>query len=132
MERGGWVWDLPQIQRRRLIDNVVDVTSSKVKPARESRWGWKLIPILGPAVIVLAAIAYLVVFGSVISFVAYLYALQKLPTAQVSIYAYINPVVAVLAGWLFFSEALTVFIIAGVLITLYGVYLVNQSVMKMK
>ena len=31
MERSGWVWDLPQIQRRRLIDNVVDVTSSKVK-----------------------------------------------------------------------------------------------------
>ena len=31
MGRGGWVWDLPQIQRRRLIDNVVDVTSSKVQ-----------------------------------------------------------------------------------------------------
>jgi PAS domain S-box-containing protein len=31
MAHGGWVWDLPQIQRRRLIDNVVDVTSSKVK-----------------------------------------------------------------------------------------------------
>lgn len=75
-----------------------------------------------------AAIAYLVVFGSVISFVAYLYALQKLPTARVSIYAYINPVVAVLLGWLLFSELLTPFIITGVLITLYGVYLVNKSV----
>jgi PAS domain S-box-containing protein len=31
MARGGWNWDLPQIQRRRLIDNVVDVTSSKIK-----------------------------------------------------------------------------------------------------
>lgn len=79
-----------------------------------------------------AAIAYLVLFGSVISFVAYLYALQKLPTEQVSIYAYINPVVAVLSGWVMFGEPLTAFIITGVLITLYGVYLVNQSVMKMK
>jgi drug/metabolite transporter (DMT)-like permease len=78
------------------------------------------------------AIAYLVVFGSIISFVAYLYALQKLPTAQVSIYAYINPVVAVLTGWLVFGEPLTAFIIGGMLTTLYGVYLVNQSVMKMK
>ena len=44
------------------------------------------------------AIGYLVIFGSVVSFMAYLYALQNLPTAQVSIYAYINPVVAVLFG----------------------------------
>jgi serine/threonine protein kinase len=31
MEHGGWIWDLPQIQRLRLIDNVVDVTSSRIK-----------------------------------------------------------------------------------------------------
>jgi drug/metabolite transporter (DMT)-like permease len=77
-----------------------------------------------------AGIAYLVVFGSVISFIAYLYALQNLPTEQVSIYAYINPVVAVLLGSLLLGEFLTPFIVAGVLITLYGVYLVNRSVMR--
>jgi drug/metabolite transporter (DMT)-like permease len=75
-----------------------------------------------------ASIAYLVIFGSVISFIAYLYALQNLPTEQVSIYAYINPIVAVLLGWMIFGETLTAFIIIGVLITLYGVYLVNRSV----
>jgi drug/metabolite transporter (DMT)-like permease len=75
-------------------------------------------------------ISYLVIFGSVLSFIAYLYALQKLPTEQVSIYAYINPVVAVLLGSLLFGELLTPFIVVGVLITLYGVYLVNRSVMK--
>jgi drug/metabolite transporter (DMT)-like permease len=79
-----------------------------------------------------AGIAYLVIFGSVISFIAYLYALQNLPTEQVSIYAYINPIVAVLLGWMLFGEMLTPFIIAGVLVTLYGVYLVNRSIMKMK
>jgi drug/metabolite transporter (DMT)-like permease len=76
------------------------------------------------------AIVYLVVFGSVISFIAYLYALQNLPTQQVSIYAYINPIVAVLLGAILFSEVLTPFIIAGVLITLYGVYLVNRAAVK--
>jgi drug/metabolite transporter (DMT)-like permease len=68
----------------------------------------------------------------VISFIAYLYALQNLPTEQVSIYAYINPIVAVLLGWMLFGEVLTSFIIAGVLVTLYGVYLVNRSIMKLK
>ncbi|RPD44497.1 drug/metabolite-transporting permease [Paracnuella aquatica] len=75
-----------------------------------------------------AAIAYLTVFSSVAAFVAYLYALQRLPTAQVSLYAYINPVIAIVLSALFFSEPLTVFIIVGTLITLYGVWLVNKAV----
>ena len=77
-----------------------------------------------------AAISYLVIFGSVISFIAYLYALQNLSTEQTSIYAYINPVVAVLIGTLFFGEHMTVFIAAGGLITLYGVFVINKSLKK--
>jgi drug/metabolite transporter (DMT)-like permease len=73
------------------------------------------------------AIAYLVIFGSMIAFIAYLYALQNLPTEQASIYAYINPVVAVLSGWIIFSEKLTPFIIVGGAVTLLGVYLVNKA-----
>ena len=74
------------------------------------------------------AIAYLALFGSVISFVAYLYALQNLPTEQASLYAYINPVVALFAGVLISGDELTLLIFVGVLITLYGVRLVNKSV----
>lgn len=77
-----------------------------------------------------AAISYLVIFGSVISFVAYLYALQNLPTEQASIYAYINPIVAVILGSLIFGEKLTIFIAVGGLITLVGVYIVNQVYRK--
>lgn len=77
------------------------------------------------------AIAYLVLAGSVIAFMAYLYALQHLPTEQVSLYAYINPVVAVLLGWVWLDERLTGYIIGGMLITLVGVYLVNKSVAKL-
>ncbi len=73
------------------------------------------------------AIAYLVIFGSVLSFIAYLYALQRLPTAQVSLYAYINPVVAVLISAWLFEENLTLLIGIGGVVTLYGVYLVNQT-----
>jgi drug/metabolite transporter (DMT)-like permease len=78
-----------------------------------------------------AAIGYLVLFGSVVAFAAYLYMLQNLPTEQASIYSYINPVVAVLLGWILFGEILTPFIIVGALITLYGVYLVNRAAMKL-
>lgn len=73
------------------------------------------------------AIAYLVVFGSVISFIAYLYALQHLSTEQTSIYAYINPIVAMILGWIIFGEKLTIFIAIGGLIALGGVYLVNKA-----
>ncbi len=74
-----------------------------------------------------ASIGYLVIFGSLLAFVAYLYALQNLPTEQASIYAYINPMVAVLLGWIIFNEKLTVFIAVGGLVALLGVYLVNKA-----
>lgn len=74
-----------------------------------------------------AAIAYLVIFGSLIAFICYLYALQNLPTEQVSIYAYVNPMVAVLCGWIIFGENITIFITVGGLVTLLGVYLVNKA-----
>src|SRR6185436_13763398 len=74
-----------------------------------------------------ASIAYLIIFGSLIAFICYLYALQNLPTEQASIYAYINPMVAVILGWLVFNEKLSVFIGMGGLVTLLGVYLVNKA-----
>ena len=74
-----------------------------------------------------AAIAYLVIFGSLIAFVCYLYALQNLPTEQASIYAYINPIVAVVLGSIVFDEKLTFYLAIGGLVTLLGVYLVNKA-----
>ncbi len=74
-----------------------------------------------------AAIGYLVLFGSIITFIAYLYALQNLPTEQASIYAYINPIVAVLCGSLFFGEVVSIFIIIGGLVALLGVFMVNRA-----
>lgn len=74
-----------------------------------------------------ASIGYLIFFGSLLAFIAYLYALQNLPTEQASLYAYINPVVAVLCGWLIFSEKITLFITIGGMVTLLGVYLVNKA-----
>ncbi|MBM3415102.1 MAG: drug/metabolite-transporting permease [Bacteroidetes bacterium] len=74
-----------------------------------------------------AAIAYLIIFGSLLAFICYLYALQNLPTEQASVYAYINPIVAVLCGWIVFGEKVTLFITIGGIVTLLGVYLVNKA-----
>ena len=74
-----------------------------------------------------AVIAYMVLMGSVFSFICYLYALQHLPTEQASIYAYINPVVALLLGALYFGEKITVFILIGGAVALIGVWLVNKA-----
>ncbi|MFI6446928.1 EamA family transporter [Kitasatospora sp. NPDC050543] len=53
------------------------------------------------------ALAYLLVFGSLVAFTAYVWLLQSAPLTLVSTYAYVNPVVAVLLGWLVLAEPLT-------------------------
>lgn len=78
------------------------------------------------------AIGYLVIVGSVLTFIAFIYALQKLPPEISSVYAYINPIVTVLFGTLIFGEPLTFFIAVGGIITLCGLYLVNYSVLMAK
>lgn len=78
------------------------------------------------------ALVYLIVFGSLIAYSAYVFMISKLPPTQVSVYAYINPIVAVLIGWLLLSEKMNVQMIIGTLITLGGVYLVNREFKKVK
>jgi drug/metabolite transporter (DMT)-like permease len=78
------------------------------------------------------ALIYLVFFGSLLAYSAYVFAISKLPPAQVSIYAYINPIVAVGLGWLLLQEKMNVSMILGTIITLGGVWLVNREFKKLK
>ena len=73
---------------------------------------------------------YLIVVGSLMTYSAYVFAISKLPPTLVSVYAYINPIVAVALGWLLLHEKMTVNVISGTLITLAGVYLVNKEFKK--
>ena len=54
-----------------------------------------------------AALAYLVVFGSWLAFTAYAWLLQNAPVSRVATYAYVNPVVAIALGWAILDEAVT-------------------------
>ena len=75
-------------------------------------------------------ILYLVLFGSILSFVAFIYTIKKLPAAISSLYAYINPLVAMVVAALILYEKLTINILWGAIVTLIGVYLVNFSIRK--
>ena len=76
------------------------------------------------------SIAYLVVFGSVLTFIAFIYALEHLPKEVSSLYAYINPIVALFFGYVLFNEPLTVPIIIGGIVTVFGLYMVNKAIKK--
>ena len=78
------------------------------------------------------AIAYLIIASNIITFVAFLYTMKHLPAAVAALYAYVNPIVAILVGSLLVNEKITFKIIVGSLITLVGVFLVNQSLKKQR
>lgn len=88
------------------------------------------VPIYEVSLKVWMVILYLVVFGSIISFVAFIYSMKKLPAAISSLYAYINPLVAMVVAALVLEEKLTINILWGAIVTLIGVYLVNYSIKK--
>jgi drug/metabolite transporter (DMT)-like permease len=74
----------------------------------------------------IGAMAYLVVFGSVVGYSAYAFALDRLPVAIVSIYPYINAVVAVTLGWLFYREPFGGREAAAMIVIFAGVALVKR------
>jgi len=78
------------------------------------------------------SIAYLVVFGSITAMVAFIYSMKHLPASIASLYAYINPIIAMLIGSFMLDEKITINLIIGSIITLTGVYLVNKAMKKNK
>ncbi|HPH84261.1 MAG TPA: EamA family transporter [Ferruginibacter sp.] len=88
------------------------------------------VPITAISWKVWAVIGYLVLFGSIISFVAFIYSMKKLPAGIASLYAYINPLVAMLLAGIILKEKLNINILWGALVTLAGVFLVNYSLKR--
>jgi drug/metabolite transporter (DMT)-like permease len=73
------------------------------------------------------SIWFLILFGSIAAFTAYVWLLQVRPSPQVSTYAYVNPVVAVLLGVFFASEKISLLQLIGLLIILGSVLLLNLA-----
>jgi drug/metabolite transporter (DMT)-like permease len=72
------------------------------------------------------AMLYLVIFGSIIGYSAYLYALRELPVSVISIYNYINPVIALFLGWLIYSEPIGARELGAMVVIFIGVAIVKR------
>ena len=72
------------------------------------------------------ALVYLILFGSIVGYSAYIYAMDKLPVAVVTIYTYINPVVAVFLGWLIYREPFGAREAAAMVVIFVGVAVVKR------
>ena len=77
-------------------------------------------------------IAYMVIGGSVFAFMSFIYSMKHLKSSIASLYAYINPIVAIWVGSIILDEQMTWNNIVGSVITLIGVYLVNKSLKDQK
>jgi drug/metabolite transporter (DMT)-like permease len=71
------------------------------------------------------ALAYLTVFGSIIGYTAYLWLLKTVEPAKVSTNFYVNPVIAVLVGWLVADETITLSMVVAAMVILLGVAVIN-------
>jgi drug/metabolite transporter (DMT)-like permease len=81
------------------------------------QWGWSASG--------LGSLAYLIIFGSIVGFTAYAYALRHASATVVGTYAYVNPVVAVLLGWLILREAITTRTVAAMVLILGAVLMIQ-------
>jgi len=73
------------------------------------------------------SLIYLTLIGSLVAYSCYSYALRKLPMTIVSLYAYINPIVAVILGWVILNEKLNPTMGIAILMTVAGIYIVNRG-----
>jgi drug/metabolite transporter (DMT)-like permease len=70
------------------------------------------------------ALAYLIVFGSMVGFTAYIYILKESTATRVATYAFVNPVVALFLGWLLIGESINLRTIIAAAVILTAVLLV--------
>jgi drug/metabolite transporter (DMT)-like permease len=73
------------------------------------------------------SLVYLILMGSLVGFSAYVWLLKVRPVTQVSTYAYVNPLVAVLLGVIFAGEHLSLLQLGGFVIILGSVFLINVA-----
>lgn len=131
LQGGNCAWTLGSILQRRMTSTVHPVVSGAVQQVTAGgvyavlavlfnhepvRWSTQGV----------VALLYLVTFGSIVGFSAYLIALARLPVPIVSIYTYINPVVAVSLGWLFYREPFGWHEAGAMLVIFFGVWLVKR------
>jgi drug/metabolite transporter (DMT)-like permease len=78
------------------------------------------------------AVIYLMIFGSIIGYSAYIFTMDRLPVAVASIYTYVNPIVAVILGWLVYNEPFGWREAIAMVIIFIGVAIVKRTSVAVK
>lgn len=78
------------------------------------------------------ALGYLIVFGSVVAFTAYNWLLEHYSPTLVATHTYVNPIVAVLFGWLFAGEAVTLNVLLSAALVIGAVMLVDRGMTRLQ
>lgn len=73
------------------------------------------------------SLAYLVLVASLLTYNAYIYSIKHLSLEKVSIHTYLNPVVAILLGWAWLGEKISINTLIAVILILISVYFTNKS-----
>ncbi|MGH9626817.1 MAG: EamA family transporter [Bryobacteraceae bacterium] len=135
LQLGCFLWSLGAILQRRQPTRAHPVVSGAVQQLATG------LAYLGPAALMnersvdwsergVWALGYLVVFGSIVGYSAFVYVLRALPVAIVSTYNYVNPIVAVFLGWLFYREPFSLRHAAAMIAIFLGVALVKYHTPK--
>jgi len=130
---GSFCWQYGMVRGKHKVHGVSPMQSATV----QMLCGGTLVMIVGLALgegsryvltpRTFAGLAYLTVFGSVIAYSSFIYALAHMRATSLSLYAYINPAVAVVLGWLILDEKLTWVSIVAMVVILGGVAIVQTA-----
>ena len=131
----GSVWSKrPSGARSPLVANAMQMLSGGVVLLVASvpkeiflRDEWTLVAANPPTTATWLQWAYLVVFGSLVGFTAYIWLLRNQPAARVATYAYVNPLVAIVLGWLLLSEPIGMRTVYAASLMLGGVAVIQLA-----
>jgi drug/metabolite transporter (DMT)-like permease len=127
----GWAIGSSLARRRHHEENILAVSALQMIFAGVSLLVVALAIGEWPALAVNArtgsALVYLIVAGSIVGYSAYAYALRHLPVTTVSLYAYVNPVIAVVLGTLVLGEPFSSRVVVASAIVLVGIMLVRRT-----
>ena len=126
----GWVFGTAYARRHELGDNPFRSTALQMVfsgvmlvGAATAHGDWAQLSFTPRTI---AAMLYLSIAGSLVAYSAYIYAIQYLPLQLVSLYAYINPMIAVALGTLLLDEPLSARIIVAAILVLAGTWIVGR------
>jgi len=126
----GWALGSTYSRRRRPSENVLAVAAYQMLFGGLAMFAVGTLTGEWPALVFNArtasAVLYLVAFGSLAGFTAYAYALKHLPVATVSLYAYVNPVIAMVLGTLVLAEPMSLRVAVAGVVVLAGMAIVRR------